>query len=416
LNPSPEGRPFFTLHYGWLIVLLGGLTLFCALGLARFGYGMLLPSMRAGLDLPYDRLGFISTGNFLGYLAAVALAPLTLKRFRPRGTVACGLLLVAASLFGISRSTTFGALLLCYTLVGVGGGFANIPLMVLISHWFRRRFRGRANGLMIVGNGCAIMLAGTLVPVINRAFGVDGWRYAWLMIAAVTLLVGVLVAMLVRNDPSDIGLEPIGTIDPLPVAGDGAAERPGGGRLLIRLGIIYCIFGITYMIYGTFIVATMVGEYGFAESRAGGFWSWVGFFSLFSSVGFGLLSDRIGRRNALMLIFSLQALAYLLAGSGLGSVALLLSVVCYGLSNFAVPTVMAAVVADCYGLKRAAAAFSAVTLFFAVGQSIGPGVAGVIGEAFSTFRYAYLASGLLAALAVPLAKGLPGRSAPTADE
>jgi len=415
LTPSPDRRAYFSWHYGWLIVLLGGLTLFCALGLARFGYGMLLPSMRSDLGLPYDRMGFISTGNFLGYLAAVALSPLALKRFRPRGIVACGLLLVAGCVYGISCSSSFVALLVFYTLVGVGGGFANIPLMVLISHWFRRRYRGRANGLMIVGNGSAIMLAGAVVPLLNRVYGAGGWRIGWLLIAGIALVVGLLVALLVRNDPQDIGLEPVGAIDPLPVAGDGAAERPGGGRVLLRLGVIYCIFGITYMIYGTFIVATLVNEYGFAEKQAGQFWSWVGFFSLFSSVGFGLLSDRIGRRNALMLIFSLQALAYLLAGSDLGTVALMLSVVCYGLSNFAVPTVMAAVVADCFGLKHAAAAFSAVTLFFAIGQSIGPGAAGVLGELSGTFRYAYLASALFAALAVPLATGLPGRSAPTVE-
>jgi len=416
LKPSSDAVSRLPVHYGWLIVLLGGLTIFSCIGLARFGYGMLLPSMRSSLGLAYDQMGFISTGNFIGYLCAVALAPFTLRRFRPRGTVACGLLLVAVCLFGISRSTSFFALFSFYTLIGVGGGFANIPLMVLISHWFRRRYRGRANGLMIVGNGCAIMLAGSLVPVLNRVFGVDGWRMGWLMIAGVALVVGLLVALLVRNDPADVGLSPLGEIDPLPVAADGAAERPGGGRLLIRLGLIYSIFGMTYMVYGTFIVSTMVGEYGFAEAQAGNFWFWVGFFSLFSSVGFGLLSDRIGRRHALMLIFSLQALAYLLAGSGLGSVALLLSVLFYGLSNFAVPTVMAAVVADCFGLKHAAAAFSAVTLFFAVGQSIGPGAAGMVGEAFATFRYAYLAAALFAACAVPLAAGLPRLEAPTAAD
>ena len=59
-----EKLPF---HYGWLIAFCGFLTLFSCLGLARFAYGMLLPSMRAGLDLAYDQMGFISTGNFTGY-------------------------------------------------------------------------------------------------------------------------------------------------------------------------------------------------------------------------------------------------------------------------------------------------------------------------------------------------------------
>jgi len=40
----------------------------------------------------------------------------------------------------------------------------------------------------------------------------------------------------------------------------------------------------------------MVEEYAYAEASAGGFWSWVGFFSLFSGTLFGLLSDKMGRK------------------------------------------------------------------------------------------------------------------------
>ena len=39
------------IHYGWVIVLTGGLTVFSCLGLARFAYSMLLPSMGKALDL-----------------------------------------------------------------------------------------------------------------------------------------------------------------------------------------------------------------------------------------------------------------------------------------------------------------------------------------------------------------------------
>ena len=39
------------LHYGWLVVFAGMLTVFAALGLGRFALGMLLPSMGEGLGL-----------------------------------------------------------------------------------------------------------------------------------------------------------------------------------------------------------------------------------------------------------------------------------------------------------------------------------------------------------------------------
>ncbi|NOR49575.1 MAG: YbfB/YjiJ family MFS transporter, partial [Desulfuromonadales bacterium] len=173
------------------------------------------------------------------------------------------------------------------------------------------------------------------------------------------------------------------------------------------LGVLYFIFGATYVIYGTFIVTTMVEEYAYAEAGAGLFWSWVGFFSLFSGTIFGLLSDKIGRKGGIMVVFSVQTLAYLLAGSNLGTVALFGSVVLYGVAVFALPAIMAAAVGDYLGKARAAAAFSMITFCFAIGQTLGPMVAGMVAEATGTFTGGYLASAVLTGFAVIWTRFLP---------
>jgi MFS family permease len=167
------------------------------------------------------------------------------------------------------------------------------------------------------------------------------------------------------------------------------------------------VFGATFMVYGTFIVTTMVKEYGFGEARAGLYWSWVGFFSLFSGVGFGALSDRIGRKRGLALVFAVQTAAYLLAGLKLGAPGLTVSIVLYGLAVFAIPAIMAAAVGDYLGLHRAATAFATVTIFFAAGQTVGPAGAGLIGRTTGSFAPAYLVAALLTAAASLLALALP---------
>ncbi|MCW8858100.1 MAG: MFS transporter, partial [Deltaproteobacteria bacterium] len=306
-------------HYGWLIVIAGILTLFSCLGLARFAFGMLLPGMREGLGLAYDQMGYLGTGNFIGYLLSVAITPPLLKIFRPRITISAGLLVIAISLAGMSQSGTFIQLLVLYALTGVGSGLANISTMVLIAHWFRREKRGRAAGLMVFGNGLGIIFAGLTVPVFNRLYGLDGWRVSWLLLATLTLLIAVVVTLIVRNTPENLGLKPLGSMRPLSESELSGADATSPGRALLSLGVLYLAFGATYMVYGTFIVTSMVEEYGFSEATAGQFWSWVGFFSLFSGIIFGSLSDKIGRKAGLMVVFSVQTLAYLLAGSGLGT-------------------------------------------------------------------------------------------------
>jgi hypothetical protein len=68
---------------------------------------------------------------------------------------------------------------------------------------------------------------------------------------------------------------------------------------------------------------------------------------------------------------------------------------------------MAAAVGDYLGLSRAAQAFSLITLFFAVGQTVGPGAAGVIAKASGTFTTAYLAASALTGVAMLLTTLLP---------
>lgn len=394
-------------HYGWVIVLVGTLTIFACLGLARFAFGMLLPAMRTTLDMTYDQMGLLGTANFTGYLVAVALVPLLLRYVSPRKLIAFGLFLAACCMAAIGVSPSYRPVLVLYTAVGVGSGLANIPIMVLVSYWFRQEQRGRAAGFIVVGSGFAIIFSGFIVPQLNAAFGASGWRAGWLLLGAIVFGVAVVAAVLIRNDPAEKGLEPVGQMravdyDPSPTKGAFSLTR-----ILAHLGLLYFIFGATYVIYGTFIVTTIVDDYAFAEASAGLFWSWVGFFSLFSGTLFGILSDRIGRRKGLMMVFGVQTLAYLLAGSHFGRAALFGSVALYGLAVFAIPAIMAAAVGDYLGKTRAAAAFSIITVCFAIGQTLGPAAAGIIAAASGTFIPAYLASAGLTALAVLLAAFLP---------
>ena len=397
-------RPF---HYGWIIIVAGALVVFSCFGLARYSYTMLLPGMQAGLGLPYDKMGLIGTGNFAGYLTAVLVTPPLVRRLRSRLMISAGLLLIAVCMIAISQASGYTSILILYTMAGVGGGFANIPMMALVTFWFRSEQRGRAAGLVLCGNGAGIVFSGALIPLLNRWYGADGWRNGWLLLGLISLAISLVAGLLLRNSPAEMGLEPVGR--PLPTVSPQLIphERRGDAGLLVRLGLLYMVFGITFMIYGTFIVTSMVKEYGFSEARAGLYWSWVGIFSLFSGVGFGALSDRIGRKHGLGLVFAVQTIAYLLAGLHYGASGLLLSIILYGLSVFALPAIMTAAVGDYLGLSRAATALATITIFFAAGQTIGPGGAGLLAGACGGFASAYLLSALLTAVAALLAVKLP---------
>ncbi|MGF1639938.1 MAG: MFS transporter [Rhodospirillales bacterium] len=403
-------------HYGWVIVLGGFLAVFAGLGLARFGLGMLLPSMGVGLDLTYSQMGLISTANFVGYLVAVVTAGLLVRRFGSRWTIAGGLAIAASTMIVISRADGFAEVLVLYVLTGIGSGTANVPAMALVSYWFTRTDRGKAAGFVSSGSGLGIIVMGAMMPAIG--LGADAWRTGWFALGAIAVVVTLICGVLLRNRPEDLGLAPAGRPQPMDDAGaTGAAAasgatatapaRPATRLVLLHLGALYSLFGASYVIYLTFFVTSLVQERGFSGAASGEMWAILGFLSLFSGPIFGTLSDRLGRRAGLMIVFSTQGLAYLLAAVPVGPAVLYLSVGLFGLVAWSIPSIMAAVVGDYFGAERAATAFGTITLFFGFGQIIGPAVAGWAAEMANGFAISFAIAAALAFLAVGLAALMP---------
>jgi len=84
-DPAPD-----RLHYAWVILAVGALVVFGALGLARFGYTMLLPPMQGDLGLDNTQAGALATANLAGYLALTVIGGALASHFGPRIVITWG--------------------------------------------------------------------------------------------------------------------------------------------------------------------------------------------------------------------------------------------------------------------------------------------------------------------------------------
>ena len=394
-----------SVHYGWYIVAAGTLCVFAGLGFGRFALGMLLPAMGKSLALTYSQMGLISTANFIGYLLAVLVCSYISSRIGSRLLIFLALLLVAVSMLLVSRANSFISVAFFYTLTGMGSGASNVPMMALVASWFSTGQRGKAAGFIVIGSGFAILLSGKLIPFINQLTAADGWRINWLVLGIIVLIISIVCLLVIRDTPAELGLLPF----------SGKIKTKQGDRHyfdngitavtkkdIYHLGAIYFLFGYTYVIYATFIVTALVQERGFSETVAGNFWSWVGFLSLFSGPVFGTLSDRLGRKAGLIMVFVIQMFAYLLVALSLPGIFLYLSIGCYGIVAWSIPSIMAALVGDYVGPQKTARVFGFITFIFALGQIAGPAVAGFMAETYGTFSSSFLMASLFAGFAVVL--------------
>lgn len=370
------------------------------LGLARFAFGMMLPLMARALDLNYTEQGILGTGYFVGYLGMVATLPWLVPKLGPRRLTTLSLLLVAISVCAFALTRDFHVVVGLYVLAGIGSGGAFVPTMSLASQWFHPSHRGLAAGISLAGAGTGIMLSGLTVPHLEPAYGFDDWQVGWMFFGAIAFVLALICALFFRDTPAQIGLEPFGTPSTPPqdqVTNEAVQPLRAHFPVLLHLGGIYAIYGATYLIYATFVVTSMIDDFGLDHADAGQLWVWVGFFSIFSGALFGRLSDKLGRRGGLMAAFATMASSFILVALPLGEIALYVSVFLFGISAWSIVTIMSAAAGDYLGARNAAAGLAILTFLFTIGQTIGPAAAGILAEWRGGFELGF---GLCAALAV----------------
>jgi len=384
-------RPF---HYGWVVVSSSFLTVLGAHGFGRFAYSLILPSMKEGLNLDYFQMGLLATGNFTGYVTLAVIGGLLASRYGSRVIISASAALMGVTMIMTGLSTNFEYALLARLLTGFGNGGAYLPSVALPSIWFVFRLRGRTTGLVSAGSGVGFALSGIAVPLILSAYGAEGWRYAWYYLGAVLLAIAVVDYALVRNRPEEMGLPAVGAEKNNPREADRGRSRLQWGlvyknRAVWFVGSIYLTYGFSYIIYVTFFAAYLE-NLGWARGEAASLWFIVGIISILSGLIWGWVSDVLGRKYGLAIAFTILASAYLLFATTPTTLGLYCSALLFGISAWSIPTVAIATVSDYVGAALRSAAAGFVTLFFGVGQVIGPAVGGYVIETSQIFAYSFL--------------------------
>lgn len=380
------------IHYGWIVILTGLLATIGAHGFGRMSYTLILPAMKDGLQLNYTQLGLLGTSNFIGYLIMAIVGGFLAARFGTRLVISSALVVMGVTMFLTGLAESFSMALSMRLLTGLGNGAAFVPAMALGSAWFAARRRGMASGIVAGGIGGGTMIAGIVVPLILNSYGEEGWRFAWYYLGGAVLLISGVAALLLRNRPEDMGLAQVGAEN------DSVAANPAGASAATPdwssiykvgavwyLGLVYLMYGFSYIIYMTFFAAYLVKEMGVDSGVAGGLWALVGGLSIFCGLIWGGISDRLGRGWGAALAYLVLASSYIIFALAKNQTGFYLSSIIFGLTAWSIPTIMAAAAGDQVGPKLAPACLGFVTLFFGIGQAFGPGVGGYLADKTGSF-------------------------------
>ncbi len=378
----------------------------------RFTYGVILPAVRddmLGSNGVAGLLGTVNVGAYLVGAITVAAFSVSVSHLR---LIQVGLVLSTGGLLLASFATHVVVLGVALTSMGLGGAAIWIPSPRLAAAVLPARRRGLAAGLVGMGIGVGIVFAGRLADALRHRGGDASWRDVYRVEAVIggVVLVAALVGF--RRAPGAIaaavGDSATATVAPVvpfrrSLGGFGALRRITGW---VPLTAAYAAYGFMYLLVFAFLVTQLEDDAGFSADRASAMFSVVGVAAIFGGMVLGPLSDRIGRRSALVgafLTFGASTIAILIGHQPwvlFGSIGI-------GLSFSGLPAVIAAFVVDATDASTYGPCYSAATLAFGLAQVAAPQVGGLIADWQGSFTGVFISSASVAVVGAALASRLP---------
>jgi MFS transporter, OFA family, oxalate/formate antiporter len=409
--PLPErnlqfnsNEPHEVAQRGWLI------TLTCAGVLLALGVLYAWSVFKANIPVEW---GWTESQKTLPYSVACVvlstMAPLgarLLLRYGPRIVVSVGGVMAGLGVIISSFSSSPLIFTLAFgVLLGSGIGFVYASASPTALSWFPASRSGLVTGIVVAGFGLGSIWVAPLARSLIESVGLQ----ATMLYLGITMLIAVVgFAQMLKFPPA--GFVPREDKPAAAVVLNAKADYPL--RETVRTWQFYFLWitfafgaGAGLMVIGNLaiIVKEQIGLPALSAIA-------VSALSLGNSSGrvlYGVLSDKIGRRNVLMIAFLGQAvlvssLYFMGTDSPLASIPILIVFVALIGANYGANlAVFPAMVKDYYGPKHFAMNFSVVNTAWGLGGFMVSQLAGLIKDVYGSFNLAYLlAAGMLVAAAV----------------
>jgi predicted MFS family arabinose efflux permease len=321
-----------------------------------------------------------------------------------RRTVISALAILAAGVALSSRMTAAWQMVLIWgVLVGAATGATSMTLgAAVVNRWFTQH-RGLAMGILTASSATGQLL---FLPLMAWVVEHQGWRPIVLWVALAAAIVLPIVALLLPEQPSSIGLRRFGEAADAPADSAQSQANPiaiafAALSKAMKLGDFWLLF-FTFFIcgastngyIGTHFIA-MCGDYGLSEVRGAGMLAAMGVCDLFGTTLSGWLSDRFNNRVLLFWYYGLRGLAliFLPFAFGYQYFGLPLFGLFYGLDWVATVPPTVRITTDVFGSRDAPVVFGWVVAGHQLGAAFAALGAGMLRSTLGTYTVATMISG-----------------------
>lgn len=408
------------IYRGWRVVGGAFVILFVAYG-AQYSFGLFFAALREEFGWSSASLSGVFSLYALSYSCLGFVAGRLTDSLGPRVVIAVGGVCLGAMMVGMALVSHLWQPYLLYGAIGaMGMSTAFIPCSTTVVKWFSQR-RGLAVGIAATGQSLGTFL---VPPLAHLLIGRVGWRWSYVVFGVGVCAVLASTARVMHRDPESVGLAPDGA---RPVAAAGPAVASGGWplRQALRTSAFWrlvAVFGLTWIPVFLPLVHLVAHAQDLGHSRAVGAWvtGMIGMGAVGGRLIMGPVSDRVGRKPALLIGLAVESGAFAGFVAAAGVPALALSSLAFGFAYASVSVTYPSILADYFGRAHAGAIVGGLFAIAGSASAVGPMAAGLVHDATGSYALAFAGSAAVNLLALALGAGCrppggpPPESAPPA--
>jgi len=400
-----------SLHYSWIIAGLTFLALLIAAGIRATPSVLIVPLehefgwSRATISLAIS-INLVLYG-LIGPFAAAVLEQIGIRRTM---VFALALLGVGVGLTTL-MSTQWQLILLWGVVVGSGTGIIALVLgAIVVNRWFAER-RGLVLGVLTASTATGQLV---FLPVLASLVERFGWRSAVLTISAVAFAIIPLIALLMRDRPSEVGLRPFGVKTKMVETRQQGVNFIASTLDTLWLGIrrrdFWLLSGSFFIcgastngLIGTHLIPACI-DHGIPEVKAAGLLAVMGIFDFVGTTASGWLSDRQNNRYLLFWYYGLRGLSLIFLPFSFDPHFYGLSIfaVFYGLDWIATVPPTVRLTTNVFGKEKAGIMFGWIVAAHQIGAATAAFGAGALRTWQGSYLQAFIISGVLCLIAAML--------------
>ncbi|MCZ8129794.1 MAG: MFS transporter [Steroidobacteraceae bacterium] len=373
-------------HYPWLIAAFGPLIIFVSNGLTTTAITV--------FDAEIIREFGLSRGDFklrdaISYWGVALLVPFTgmlVDRVGPKRMILFGMALLALGYWWYARVGSLQEMYAIHALFAVALACAGTPpVILLVSSWFRK-YRGLVIGLAVTGTSFGTIVLSPLNGWLIENFG---WRQGFLYESALPLAVLLLVALLVRNTPGEVGRTAVGQAAGTPeLRSEGLTFAEAiRTRTFWAIGLSGMLLFYTTLAFVSHLFLHMT-DLGYELGVAKYALSIFGLVALVAKFGLGWIADVVDRHKVFFACLGVALIGVVLLATMQKSL-VWAAIVVFGLGWGGLFTLYNMLVVNNLGLRNAGTINGSISFMESLGGGLGIWLTGVLYDRQGSYEDAF---------------------------